>query len=293
MSDNSKRLGTTPAALPGMTETADTRATCRHSFPTSRSPCPRARRTSPWCATRSAGSARSSRSTTRRSRTSSSRSPRPAPTSSCTPTPTARARWACGASIDGRSLSLVVVDRGRGIVPRARQPRASASACRSSPRWPSRSSSAPGDSEETEVRMTFDLGGAGRRRRGARVTDGATANEAVVRIRSGPLVGAGARARRRHARRARPVPDRPPRRRHPAHRRRRRPRAGARPQRPRPRRGRRRRRAPRAARVRAAARRGAAACWPTATCPGVGNVFERVADDVAGRDHGQRRRRAS
>ena len=47
-----------------------------------------------------------------------------------------------------------------------------------------------GRSEETEVRMTFDLGAPRQRRRRVRMSGGATANEAVVRIRSGPLVGA-------------------------------------------------------------------------------------------------------
>ena len=66
-------------------------------------------------------------------------------------------------------MGLRGVDRRTQPVARRHRPRAAAScrgptargsgsACRSSPRWPSRSSSAPGDSEETEVRMTFDLG---------------------------------------------------------------------------------------------------------------------------------------
>jgi len=61
------------------------------------------------------------------------------------------------ASIDGRSLSLVVADRGRGIVPRPDSPGLGLGL----PLIATLAESlelGTGHSEETEVRMTFDLG---------------------------------------------------------------------------------------------------------------------------------------
>jgi anti-sigma regulatory factor (Ser/Thr protein kinase) len=61
------------------------------------------------------------------------------------------------ASIDGRSLSLVVTDRGRGIVPRPDSPGLGLGL----PLIATLAESlelGTGHSEETEVRMTFDLG---------------------------------------------------------------------------------------------------------------------------------------
>ena len=61
------------------------------------------------------------------------------------------------ASIDGRSLSLVVIDRGRGIVPRPDSPGLGLGL----PLIATLAESlelGTGRSEETEVRMTFDLG---------------------------------------------------------------------------------------------------------------------------------------
>src|SRR5689334_25019609 len=61
------------------------------------------------------------------------------------------------ASIDGRSLSLVVVDRGRGIVPRPDSPGLGLGL----PLIATLAESlelGTGRSEETQVRMTFDLG---------------------------------------------------------------------------------------------------------------------------------------
>src|SRR3954462_10062948 len=61
------------------------------------------------------------------------------------------------ASIDGRNLSLVVIDRGRGIVPRPDSPGLGLGL----PLIATLAESlelGTGRSEETEVRMTFDLG---------------------------------------------------------------------------------------------------------------------------------------
>jgi len=61
------------------------------------------------------------------------------------------------ASIEGRSLSLVVCDRGRGIVPRPDSPGLGLGL----PLIATLAESlelGTGRSEETEVRMTFDLG---------------------------------------------------------------------------------------------------------------------------------------
>ena len=183
------------------------------------------------------------------------------------------------ASIDERRLSLVVTDRGRGIVPRPDSPGLGLGL----PLIATLAESlelGTGRSEETEVRMTFDLGAPVADDGALRMSDGQHRQRGRRPHPQRPARRRRARARGRDARRARPVPDRPPRRRHPAHRRRRRPRAGARSQRPRLRRGRRRRRAPGAARRPSCGPTGRSGCWPTATCPASGNVFDRVADDV-------------
>jgi anti-sigma regulatory factor (Ser/Thr protein kinase) len=60
------------------------------------------------------------------------------------------------AAIRDDRLSIAVRDEGRGMLPRPDSP-ASASACRSSPRSPSRSSWAAARTTRTEVRMTFRL----------------------------------------------------------------------------------------------------------------------------------------